>query len=140
MNIGSAFPGQYIKAADLQGRKISVMVSHVAMEEIGGDHKPVCYFMGKDRGLVLNKTNASIIAEMHGWETDDWQGKPIILYPARVEFQGRIVDAIRVELTIANSTTQKPAHPAPVQPLAGNGSAPVRTTIPAADISDDIPF
>jgi len=142
MNIGAAFPGSYIKAADLQGRSVTVMISHVAMEEIGGDHKPVLYMHGKERGLVLNKTNASIIAEMHGWETDDWQGRPITLYPARVEFQGRIVDAVRVKLepqdaqrAAVNAPTANGAHPRPAQPPP-QAAQPV----PTASVDDDIPF
>jgi hypothetical protein len=142
MNIGAAFPGSYIKAADLQGRSVTVMISHVAMEEIGGDHKPVLYMHGKERGLVLNKTNASIIAEMHGWETDDWQAKPITLYPARVEFQGRIVDAVRVKLepqnaqrAAVNAPAANGSHPRPAQPPP-QAAQPV----PTVTVDDDIPF
>ena len=76
------------------------------MEEIGGEHKPVLYFQNHERGIVLNKTNSSIIADMYGEETDDWPGKRVVLYPARVEFQGKIVDAIRIKLEVV----QPPAH------------------------------
>lgn len=148
MNIGNAFPGAYLKASDLQGRNISITMHSVSMEEVGGDIKPILFFADsngqkKDRGLVLNKTNSNIIAEMYGWETDDWGGKPIVLYPARVEFSGRIVDAIRVKL---ESGTAAPA-PKPRQhtqaPIAHNGRAnpPAPAVAPAASMVDDeIPF
>ena len=99
MDINSAFPSTYLKAADLQGRRVAVIISEVVLEDIGGDHKPVVYFSGKDKGLVLNKTNAQMIVEIAGGvsETDKWQGIKICLYPTKTDFQGKRVDAIRVD-------------------------------------------
>ena len=98
MNINSAFPSTFLKSADLGGRRVAVTIAKVSMEDIGDDHKPVVYFTGKDRGLVLNKTNAAMISEIAGTaETDDWGGVKILLYPAKVDFQGKRVDAIRVD-------------------------------------------
>lgn len=155
MNIGNAFPGAYLKASDLQGRNVSIMMHSVSMEEVGGDIKPILFFQDgngqkKDRGLVLNKTNSNIIADMYGWETDDWSGKPIVLYPARVEFQGKIVDAIRVKL---ESGTPIPA-PKPRQhiqaPVAHTPRAMAATRAHSAEVNglsenadidqDSIPF
>lgn len=98
MNINGAFPSAYLKAADLQGRRVVVKMAGVKMEDIGGDHKPILSFVGKDKGLVLNKTNATMIAEIVGTEeTDDWAGQSIVLYPTKTDFQGKRVDAIRVD-------------------------------------------
>jgi hypothetical protein len=148
MNIGNAFPGSYLKASDLQGRNITISIHSVSMEEVGGDIKPILFFADangakKDRGLVLNKTNSNIIAEMYGWETDEWGGKPIVLYPARVEFSGRIVDAIRVKL---ESGTAVPAAPAPKvkqAPIAhrnGHTAPPAVTQAAPMPVDDEIPF
>lgn len=154
MKIGAAFPSAYLKAADLQGRKCMVTMRQISMEEIGGEHKPVLLFDGTDKGLILNKTNANIIAEMHGEETDDWLGKKIVLYPARVEFSGKIVDAIRVELQQRALSSQAPLAPtrtpsAPaLAPIAVNGNphpfpgdAPLQPA-PVGDmvLDDRIPF
>src|SRR5262245_40173132 len=98
MNINGAFPSTYLKAADLQGRRITVAIAAVKMEDIGSDTKPVLHFQGKDKGLVLNKTNANMISEICGTdETDDWSGKRVVLYPTKTDFQGKRVDAIRVD-------------------------------------------
>jgi hypothetical protein len=114
VNINTAFPSSYLKAADLQGRRAPVTVDRVAMEDIGGEHKPVLFFQGKDRGLVLNKTNAAMIAEIAGSEeTDEWKGVRIVLYPTKTDFQGKRVDAIRVDYPENASARPKPA-PAPV--------------------------
>ena len=49
MNIGSAFPSNYLRAADLQGREPTVTIDAVKMEDIGGDHKLLCTFRQRAR-------------------------------------------------------------------------------------------
>ena len=97
MKISTAFPSTYLKAADLDGRNIGVTMDYVRMEDIGGDHKPVLYFEGKEKGMVLNKTNANNIMTVYGDDTDDWHGGELTLFSAMVDFQGRSVEAIRVK-------------------------------------------
>lgn len=98
MKIGQAFPGNYLKAADLQGRRVQVVIEKVEMEDIGGDNKPVVHFQGKDRGLVLNKTNANAIWGLTGSDdTEDWAGVAITLFPSKTDFQGKRVDCIRID-------------------------------------------
>lgn len=109
MNINGAFPSSYLKAADLQGRRVIVAIDKVVMEDIGGEHKPVVKFQGKDRGIVLNKTNAAMIAEIAGSdETDDWKGVKVTLYPTKTDFQGKRVDCIRVDY-VENGAKRPPA-------------------------------
>lgn len=133
MRIGAAFPSDYLKAADLNGQAVTVKMSHVNIADIGGEHKPVLYFEGKQRGLVLNKTNANAISQAYGEETDDWAGQPVTLFEAIVDFQGRTVSAIRVRVpprqradAPQRSHTQQSENPAPA-----NGKA---------DLHDEIPF
>lgn len=96
MRISSAFPSEFLKAADLNGRNVKVVMDRVEMRDIGGDHKPILFFQGKEKGMVLNKTNANNITSMFGDDTDDWNGKEIVLFEAMVDFQGKTVAAIRV--------------------------------------------
>lgn len=98
MKIGAAFPGQYLKAADLQGKRVRVVIDKVDMEDIGGETKPVLHFRGKNRGVVLNKTNANAIWGINGSDdTDDWPGTEIVLFPSKTDFQGKRVDCIRID-------------------------------------------
>ena len=100
MKLSKAFPSKYLKADDLQGRRVSVVIESSDMEDIGGDggEKLVLRFVGKDKGLVCNMTNANMIAEIIGSEaTDDWSGQKIVLYATKVDFQGKRVSAIRIE-------------------------------------------
>jgi hypothetical protein len=136
MRIDSAFPSQYLKAADLQGKKVTATMSHVDMEEIGGDMKPVLYFIGKDKGLVLNKTNSNTIATMYGWETDDWSGKSVTMVEAQVDFQGRSVSAIRIY-----AQRVPPSAPIAVTPKPRPSTPKAQPTSDEVVIGDDdIPF
>jgi hypothetical protein len=80
-------------------QNVNVTMSHVDMEDVGDtDKKPVLYFNGKDKGVVLNKTNSRVITNAYGDDTEAWRGKPLILYPAMVDFRGDMVEAIRVRI------------------------------------------
>lgn len=141
MRISSAFPSTYLKAADLQGRRVKVTMQHVAMEDIGGELKPILYFLGKEKGLVLNKTNANTIVHAYGDSTEDWNGAQIELYEAMVEFQGRQVQAIRIHVPRmqAAAPPPKPAAPEPAPQRMPNGATPVSAPVGTV-IDDEIPF
>lgn len=97
-NINSLFPSAYLKAADVKEKPIVGAIDKIKMEEIGDDRKmcPVLYFKNIERGLVLNKTNAAMIADLYGEETDDWEDEAIEMHCERVPFAGKMVDSIRV--------------------------------------------
>jgi len=105
---------------------------------MGDDTKLVLYFAGKEKGLVLNKTNANNIAAIYGTDTDGWVGKSVVLVEALVDFQGRSVPAIRVRGPQPNGR-QSPNAPLNHQPkeqeLAGFGA---RDFAPIDE--DEIPF
>ena len=97
MNINDAFPSKYLKASDLAGHNVNVTIANVVTEDIGkGEEKLIIYFHGKQKGMVLNKTNANNIAAIYGPETEDWVGQPIVIFEAMVDFQGKTVPALRV--------------------------------------------
>ncbi len=96
--VSDAFPSNWLKAADLNNRTIKVKIDKVVFEEIGQnkDKKPVMYFEKVQKGLVLNKTNATEIATTHGETMEAWTGKEIEIFSMMVPFQGQNVAAIRV--------------------------------------------
>lgn len=144
MKIGAAFPGNYIKAADLQGKRVAVVIDHVEMEDIGGETKPVVHFRGKDRGLVLNKTNSNAIWGINGSdETDDWPGTSIILFPSKTDFQGKRVDCIRVDPpdnAPARPARPQPSRVAPMRPAPAVNVDPIDEGEAAQYDTDDTPF
>ena len=97
MNINDVFPSNFLKASDLNGRKLKLIIASIEMTDIGSDKKPVIFFEGKQKGLVLNKTKASVLASIWSPETNGWIGKEVAIYPTKVQFQGQTVDSIGVE-------------------------------------------
>lgn len=99
-SVNDAFPSKYLKVADLKGRAFKMKITEVVQETIGDDLKLVAYFDKGEKGLALNKTNATVIASKHGDDTDDWANADIELYPDKTMFQGSMVDCIRVRLPV----------------------------------------
>ena len=137
MKISAAFPSNYLKSDDLDGQPRIVTVRTCVQEELGQgrdkEKKPVLYFSKGPKGLVLNITNARVIAKAYGDDTGHWAGEPIEIYPTQVEFKGDLVDAIRVRI--------------PDVPVAGAVEASTdATAAPMADdkldeeLNDEIPW
>lgn len=134
MQLGSMYPSKYLKADDLPPEGMLVEIQSLEIEEIGRDKskKPVLYFADQTKGMVLNKTNAKAIGKLYGDDTDDWIGQSILLMSAQVDFQGDVVDAIRVRMPPPKK--KKPA----ADPIS---TGPMKRVLPRnADLDDDIPF
>ncbi len=97
-HINSWFPSNYVAAADLQGRDVTVTIAAIKLEKVGTDQeeRPVLYFQGMTKGMVMNRTNGKRISKLYGPETNEWVGKPIILYESETDFGGETVPCIRV--------------------------------------------
>lgn len=99
MDMNKAFPSKYLKAADIGDLHVPVVMDRVEMEEVSDDeHRPVLYFRGKEKGLVLNRTNTDRIVYVHGADSDAWAGHELTLYTELVMFQGRSVPGLRVQV------------------------------------------
>ena len=100
--------------------------------------KPVIYFQGKKKGLVMNRTNGETIASLYGDETEKWRGALVTLFATTVLFQGRSTAAIRVraEKTLRKPTT-KQQHTEETPPPNLGEDEPVKF---ADEINDEIPF
>jgi hypothetical protein len=113
-NINEAFPSAYLKASDLQNRTVLVTIERVEFEPVGPEKKmkPILYFVGKEKGLVLNKTNANKIMQLTSSPvTEEWHGFQVAIYPTETSYQGDTVECIRVK-------------PAPVRPVRTVAVAP----------------
>jgi hypothetical protein len=112
------FPGKYIKAADLRGKRVPVVIESIDPRgELQGrngqtDRKPIVSLKGKEKSWVLNRTNCLSIAKVYGNEATGWIGKTVVLYGTRIQAGGQEVDAIRVD----EAATKKHASGAPKTP------------------------
>lgn len=140
--VGQLFPSRFLKAEDdfEEGETKTLTIDRWEQEELGRgqnkETKPVLYFKEINKGLVLNKTNAAIIAETLNLGTlEEWVGKQITLFTMEVDSFGDIVRAIRVKAKAKGKPTATPkagtnggsAKPPFKQP------APVRVVMQDAD-------
>jgi len=100
LKIGSAFPSKFLKADDLRGRAVKLTIDSVQMEKLDDGEKPVLFFLGKEKGLVLNRTNSDVLADAFGHETDDWANREIEVYPDKTHYQGKLVACLRVRVPV----------------------------------------
>lgn len=142
MNIDSAFPSTYVKASDLGGKPARLVIRSVQMETVGSDQKPIMYFEKREKGMVLNRTNANTISMVYGTNTDDWVGGEVELFTAMVDFQGRSVEAIRVRIPPRKPAARQAEYD---NGFDDNGMPPIAPHARAraaagGDLDDEIPF
>ena len=166
MNINQAYPSKYITEADLQGRPRVLTMAHVTvetMDQATGETKPILFFQGAKKGMVLNVTNKNAIVLLYGAETDNWVGKQIELYPSQTDFRGDVVPCIRCRApgatgalgTVPEQTgaplgaVPAQAEAQPATAAAANGGhtptvtpphQPGQEKTPSEELDDSIPF
>src|SRR5262249_39197768 len=90
---------RFLRAEDLAGKTVRVIIA--AVEDVAFDErgvKPVLWFEGKKRGLVVNSTNFDVLATGISNNTKDWPRHAIELRGEKVNFRGKLVDSIRVSV------------------------------------------
>jgi hypothetical protein len=155
MNINQLKQSAYLKKEDVGTGVIATITGlaevNVAMEGKPPDMKWVLHFEEADKPMILNTTNAEIIAKILGSEeTDNWTGKKIVLYnDPNITYQGKLVGGIRVR-----APRIKGAAPAPAPAAGGFRTKPQNQAPPPAppmptdagidagpdDPGDDVPF
>lgn len=130
------FPSKHLKATDLQGKEVRVTIARVEREKLGDDMKPVVYFKGKEKGVVLNKGNTTTLVDAYGKNSNDWFGQDVILLSVWTDYQGKPVQGIRMRIPTARDM-------APVRredPIT-TGAQPERRIGGVSDnLDDSIPF
>jgi len=91
------YPGRFLKAGELNGKKVTLTLKDVDLERlVGDDGKPavkcIISFAETEKKLVACKTNGLCIKAMFGVELSNWKGKRVTLFPS--EWNGE--PAIRV--------------------------------------------
>ena len=79
------FPGRFIKAPELLGKKVTLTMLDIELEDLQGDDgkpqtKCIISFKETPKKLVACKTNGLCIKEMFGKELKNWIEKRITLF------------------------------------------------------------
>ena len=133
MHVDTIFPSRFLKAADFADRDFVLCIASLSFDEFdrddgGKETRPVLWFTKTDKGFVLNKTNANMIASLHGAETDDWVGKLIALGTENVSFRGNVAPALRVRGHVPSGAGQEEQRAPEPQPVSAGSN------------DDDLPF
>jgi hypothetical protein len=99
MKMSSVFTSKFMKAADLDNGGEVLTIDSCVLEEVGADkeEKPVLYFQGRQKGLVLNRTNFDRLVHRFGDDTKGWKGNNVRVYSELVSFQGKQIEGIRLQ-------------------------------------------
>jgi hypothetical protein len=124
MTRDEVFPSKYLRAADLQGKAYVATIERAPYETLKGldgkeNQKIVLYFRGAEKSLPLNATNFDAVCDATGcFDTEDWPGQRIELYPTKTTMGGKSVDCIRIRRPSAPRPAVVAPPPAPPPPAA----------------------
>lgn len=92
------------------GKEITLQIQKIVKEKVkdtSGKEQDctVAYFKQSDKPMVLNKTNCKTIAKIYATPyLEDWVGKFITIYSAKVRAFGEETEALRVKDVIPNTS------------------------------------
>lgn len=160
--VDEMYPSDWLKGDDLldgsgNPLRVTIQIDHVIAEK-GTDYRTRAeidkwnlYFVGKQKKLTLNRTNANRLAEMFGDNSDLWHNQWIVIYPTLKNIGGKDIWVIDIHnrpgAAPAAGPGVAPAAAAPVAavPSTAPVAAPVAPTtggsdLPAGMSISDIPF
>jgi hypothetical protein len=79
------YPGRFLKASELLGKKVTLTITDVDLEELQGEDgtkkaKAIISFKESEKKLVACKTTGTQIKEMFGKSLADWINKRVTLF------------------------------------------------------------
>lgn len=132
MDMRKVFTSSFFRADDFdsEGRMYTIRI--VMMQQINQEWKPVMYFEGQKRALVLNQTNSIAISQFPGFtpESDNWANRRIVLFSYHAMFQNKPQVRIGVRLPDSKSKLAEPDK------ITGDEPETKRKE----ELSDPIPF
>lgn len=117
-----------------------VYEQEVRSKDSGTELKLTVFFEGSDLPMVLNRTNADMIAKVTGCSyTGDWIGKQIKIGTSRVKAFGDVFDAIRVrdeKITAASTERATEAQIDRIRRLSDEGQVKLAAMLDFYGIED----
>jgi len=100
------------------GKDLTVTIERVNQEKVKGtdgtDEDCIVAYIKGYKPMILNKTNCKAIEQLHGTPMiEEWAGKQITLFIAKVSAFGSTVDALRIRPVVAEVKKEdlNPKHP-----------------------------
>lgn len=86
-NVNEIYASKWLKAEDLQNRTITVTISGAHVEDVtqasGEKEKRIVVgFVGKNKRLICNKTQALALAKIGGDDSERWTNIQVMLAPS----------------------------------------------------------
>ena len=84
--VSEVYASPWLRADDLNGKTIKVKIARAGADVIpqadgSEQERIICDFIGKQKRLILNKTQGATLAGIAGDDTDDWTGVEVYLSP-----------------------------------------------------------
>lgn len=99
MKVSDLYPTKYLRGSDLAGHAVAVTIENILLESFYDQEsrdnvkKPVLYFTGKSKGLILSKSLAYKLATiLNSDDMDDWKGQPIVIFTEKRSVYGDVKD------------------------------------------------
>lgn len=130
------YGGSALKAEEVPlNFRAVVTVEHVSVQTVGkgeeAQRKLEVRFVGKEKTLLLNVTNANMMAEItRTRDYEQWPGHRVVLYRTTTDYAGKRVAALRLDHPSAMPSTAPRQAPPPPPPPAEEFQA----------TDDDVPF
>lgn len=112
MRVSDLFPTKYLRGADLAGHAVTVTIELILLESFYDQEskspvkKPVLYFTGKSKGLILNKSLAYKLASFLGEDMDGWRGRQIVIFTEKRSVYGDVKDVFTARAAQPESSAQ----------------------------------
>ncbi len=110
---GSVFTGKFLASPDIGDREVTVTIEKIVKEIVEDELKGprprwVIYFVGKEKGLLANRTNCTLIAALCDSRlTEKWVGHAITIAALDVKFGGETVKGLRI---VGSPELKSPMH------------------------------
>lgn len=132
------FTGKFLASPDLGTLEPTVKIERITSEVVKDEEKKterrrwIVFFAGKEKGMLLNLTNATLIAALcKSSKTEDWIGHSITIGVRRVQLGGEQVDGLRVigspelaqPLVVQVKLPRRKAQPVTLEPRPAQAKA-----------------
>ena len=108
------FPSRYLEAGDVTEDEV-VTITKITDEAVGSTQeiKPILHVREHPKGIVLNKTNATVLAKLYGDDDPyaDWPGKQVSLYTEEVRNPATKEKAPAIRIKAPPKKTKKKRPP-----------------------------